>query len=136
MTAPLSRREFFGQAPASAAAGLAASQPPPQAWIIMEVDWKFHGEYSFAEGERAGFTLYYDRSAVDAECRRLNDEFYGRETPDEFQLDWAFYFPDDLPHGKSEVDITWDDVKAVRGWRDPYFVRELTVPGDHGQRAP
>ena len=97
----------------------------------MQADWEFNDEYSYADGEIAGTTLFYDRSAAETECRRLNDEFYAHETPEEFQLDWAFYFPDELPGDKSEDQITWDDVKAAGGWRDPYSIRELTIPGIH-----
>lgn len=41
MTLPLSRRQFFGQAPAGAAATLLVAEPPPRAWIIMQADWEF-----------------------------------------------------------------------------------------------
>lgn len=129
MTLPLSRRQFLSQAPAGTVAVLVAAEPPPRAWIIMEADWEFNDQYSYADGERAGGTLYYDRPAAEAECRRLNEEFYARETPDEFQLDWTLYFPGDLPDGKSEDEITWADVKAAGTWRDPYWIRELIVPG-------
>lgn len=131
MTLPLSRRQFFGQTPVGTLAALAATEPPPRAWIIMQADWEFNDQYSYADGEIVGTTLFYDRSAAETECWRLNDEFYARETPDEFQLDWTYYFPDDLPAGKSEDEITWDDVKAAGYWKDPFSIRELTVPGAH-----
>jgi hypothetical protein len=51
VTLPLSRRQFFGQAPAGAVAALVVAEPPPRAWIIMQADWEFNDEYSYADGE-------------------------------------------------------------------------------------
>lgn len=128
MTIPFSRREFFGQAPAGAVATLIAAEPPPRAWIIMQQGWEHNDEYSYTSGELAHSTLYYDRTAAEAACQKLNDEFYANETPTEFDLDWFLYFPQGLPAGQMEEDVTWDHVINA-GWDDIYFLRELTIPG-------
>ena len=130
MNIPLSRREFFRQAPAGAATALlGTAPPPPRAWIIMEPNWHFNDEYTYAEGEVTHSTLYYDRAAAEAACRELNDQFYAGQTPAEFELDWATYFPGGLPDGRTEEDVTWDDVKQTDCWTDPFLLHELTIPG-------
>jgi hypothetical protein len=130
MRTALSRREFFAQAPASAAAAtLLGGEPPPRAWIILGANWEYNDEFSYADGETAGSTLFYDQSAAEAECRRCNEDFYVNESPQEFHLDFAYCFPEGLPDGKSEEDITWDDVQAAGCWEEPFRIFELTVPG-------
>ena len=83
---------------------------------------------SYAAGELAHATLYYDRAAAEAACQKLIDDFYAEQTPAEFEVDWQLYFSDGLPSDLSEDEVTWDQLK-VRGWADPYFLRELTIPG-------
>ena len=128
MTIPLSRREFFGQAPACAVATLIATEPPPRAWIVMQQGWEHNDEFSYASGELAHSTLYYDQASAEAACQTLNDEFYAQQTPAEFDVEWYEYFPHGLPDGLTEDEVTWDRLKE-EGWADIYFLRELTVPG-------
>lgn len=127
MAISLSRRQFFSRAPAGAVAALVA-HPPPRAWIILELNWQYNDEFSYSEGEFAHFTLYYDRAAAESACAEFNSAFYAAQSPARFEIDWATYFPDGLAEGQTESDITWNDVKE-RGWNDPYFVHELTIPG-------
>ncbi len=130
MTLSVSRREFLGQAPASAVLALLVSTPPPtRAWVITEPDWHYNDEFTYADGEVTRATLYYDLAAAEIACRALNDRFYAGQSPQDFELDWETYFPDGLPDGNSEDEITWDEVKRS-GWTDPFLLLELTLPGD------
>lgn len=124
----MSRREFFGQAPAGAVASLIAAESPPRAWIILQQGWEHNDEFSYPAGELAHSTLYYDRAAAEAACRQWNDEFYAEQTPAEFDVDWSLYFPEGLPEDLDEASVTWDHLKEA-GWEDPYSLRELTIPG-------
>lgn len=93
----------------------------------MQQGWELNDEYSYMSGELAHSTLYYDHAAAEAACQKLNDEFYAEQTPTEFDLDWSLYFPQGLPAGLMEEDVTWAQV-IVAGWDDIYFLRELTIP--------
>ncbi len=128
MLTPCTRRQFFGHAPAGAVAAFLGGEPPPRAWIVIEENWEYNDEFTYSVGELAHDALYYDRAAAEAACRNCNADFYRHQSPDDFGLDWSLYFPDGLPGDKLECDVTWDEVKAA-GWTDPYFLRELTVPG-------
>lgn len=130
MTEPVSRRAFFGQATVGAATtALNAAQPPPsQAWIIVRTEWEYNDEFSYEAGTMAFTTLYYDREAAEAKCRRLNDEFFTVDypTPESFDPDWdAYGFA--LTPDFDEAAVTWDELRA-EGFPDPFFVQELSVP--------
>jgi hypothetical protein len=121
---PLSRRAFFGQTLSGCGLGLAGNASAPEkAWIIVALGWEYNDEWTGQEGEYPQREIYYDKGAADAECQRLVAEFFARETPSEFQIDWSFYFPDGVD---DEAAITWDDVR-VEGFPDPYYVMELTA---------
>jgi len=94
----------------------------------MQHGWEHNDEISYASGELAHATLYYAQDAAETACQQLNDEFYAEQTPAEFDLDWQLYFPDGWPDELDVDAVTWDQVKAA-GWSDPYFLRELTIPG-------
>ncbi len=130
MTQSVSRRAFFGQATVGATtAALTAAQPPPsRAWILVRIEWQYNDEYSYEAGTNAGRTLYYDKDVAEAECRRLNDEFFTVDypTPEAFDPDWDVYdFPRTVDF--DEAAVTWDELRAA-GFPDPFFVQELSVP--------
>ncbi len=132
MTEPLSRRAFFGQATAGSAAAAVtiAAPPPPRAWILVWIDWQYNDEYSYAEGTSVSTELYYDRAAADVACRNRCDQFFQLDypTPADFQPDWDAY---DLTRDPDfdEAQVTWAELRRA-GFPDPYFVLELTVPGE------
>lgn len=107
---------------------LAAAEPPPRAWIILRQEWEYNDEWTYPVGETAMTDLYYDQAAAEAACRKLNEEFYAHQTPAEFEVDLSNYFPEGLSEGKSETDITWEELQAA-GWPDPFLLQQLSIPG-------
>ena len=89
--------------------------PPPRAWIIVACGWEYDDEGQSPSGEYPRTDLYYDRSAAEAECRRLCEEFYGAEPPEEFVRDLE-------PAGDD-----WESALAA-GVPEPFYVLELTIP--------
>lgn len=131
MTAPVSRRTFFGQA---ALAPVAAVVPPvarpARAWIIMAIHWEYNDEWSYAEGTTPRTELYYDRDQAQAACQQLCDEFFtaAYPLPIDFVPNWNDY--DFARHPDfDEETVTWDELRA-EGFPDPFFVQKLVVPGD------
>ena len=128
----LSRRGFFHCAGASAGLGMASpAAEPPRGWIIVALNWEHNDEFSYVEGDSPQTDLFYDQGAADAECQRLCDVFFNAQTPAQFEIDWDTYL---YPDGYSSPDfdeetMTWDEVRAA-GFPDPYYVLELTRPGE------
>ena len=112
MADPISRRAFFGQAAAAPAAGLLQPvvQHPKSAWIIVMLNWEYNDECSYPEGETPLDQLFYDKEQADRECRRLCDEFFGREAIEEFSPDLENYM-DDSP---DPADVTWGQTRRKR----------------------
>jgi len=84
-TGPVSRRGFFRHAAGATAAGIGEAigvaagqdiQVPPQAWIIMCLNWQYNDEYSFQEGESACGKVYFDKQEAETACRALCDAFF------------------------------------------------------------
>jgi hypothetical protein len=109
----------------------AASGPAPErAWIIVALGWEYNDEWSYQEGENPQKHVYFEKETAEAECRRLCDEFFAEQTPAEFQIDWDCYLTDRrMEPGFDETKVTWDEVRAD-GFPDPYYVLELTQPGE------
>ncbi len=130
-TDPISRRAFFGQAAAAPAAGvLGAHAPPPKtAWTIVALNWEYDDESNYTEGERALGCLYHDKDAAEAECRKLNAQFFREEDPDLFAPE--HYLPD-FDHSETGGDPALQEALWARmvegGFPDPYSVLELTQP--------
>lgn len=125
-----SRRAFLGQAAAGPAADLISSTPQPRnAWILVALGWEYNDEFTYPEGEYPQSVLYHDRAAADAECRRLCDEFFAAQTPEEFEIDWESYLPG--CYGRPDFDestVNWDELRKA-GFPEPFYVLELTSPG-------
>ena len=124
-TESISRRGFFGHAAGATAAGIgqaigvAAShetQSPPQAWIIMCLNWQYNDEYTYQEGEFACGKVYFDKQEAETACRALCEAFF-QESPEDFGVWWDQY----------ELDpdtATWSDLRQA-GFPDPYYLMEL-----------
>lgn len=125
-----SRRAFLSRAAAGPAAGLVPSTASPRkAWILVALGWEYNDEFAYPEGEYPQSVLYDNRAAADAECRRLCDEFFAAQTPEEFEIDWESYLPGcyDRP-GFDESAVSWDELREA-GFPDPFYVLELSTPG-------
>ncbi len=122
---PASRRAFFGQMASGCGFGVALSQAPPpeKAWIIVALGWEHNDEWAFEEGEFPQPQVYYDKTLADAACQRQVEDFFDLETPAEFDIDWAYYFPDGVD---DEQAVTWEQVRAA-GFPEPFYVMELTA---------
>lgn len=120
MSEPVSRRAFFRQAAGTTAAS-AVSSPlpsvPAQAWIIVALGWEYNDEFTYPDGCYPESKVYFDRQVAETECRRLCDEFFVAQSPQEFEADFASY----------DVDPetgTWSDLQSA-GFPDPFYVQEL-----------
>lgn len=123
---PISRRKFFGQAAVVPAVGLAPTEIPRRAWILVAQGWEYNDEFAFPEGEYPQTRLYYDRAEAEAECRRQCDVFDAAQTPDEFEIDWEVWLPDRFDDPDfSEESVTWEAVRDA-GFPAPFYVLELT----------
>ena len=125
----LSRRGFLSTAVGVGATGgisAAASphQTPERAWIIMEQRWHYNDEFYLADGGCAHLTLYYSKDEAAAECRRLCEEFFATESPEDFRDELESYLdPDSYDPSK----VTWDQLLDA-GYEGPYRILELQIP--------
>jgi hypothetical protein len=119
---PVSRRGFFKQAARTTVVGAAqtAAALPARAWVIVGTNWEFNDDWHYEAGESVVPQVYFDEQQAKDDCRKLNEAFFAEQGPQEFQVDWNVYEVDDPD------EATWDEVKAA-GFRDPYWVQELTT---------
>lgn len=123
----LSRRAFFRQAAIAPAAAIAGSvpEPPQRAWLIVEVGWEHNDEFTFQEGEFPRKKLYYKREEAEAECRRLCEEFFQAQTPEEFEVDFVGFLWERMAKpGFDHRMVTWDELRKA-GFPDPFHVLEV-----------
>ena len=115
----LSRRQFFQHAAVAplAAAG-APTEKPDKAWIIVEVGWEYNDEFTYEQGESPRLIVYFNREEADAECKRLCDEFFAQQSPQEFPVYFECY---EVPDTAS-----WEELLEA-GFPDPFSVMELQV---------
>lgn len=112
------RRLFFRQAAAASLpiagvqAKAAVQHQPKRCWTIMGANWENNDEYSYSAGEYATGTLFHNEEAAQAACQKLNDEFYAREDPNEFDAEFR-------------EEVTWEVLRDEDRFRDPFFVQEL-----------
>lgn len=125
----VSRRGFLSTAVGVGATGaISASESPHQsperAWIIMEQRWHYNDEYYLADGGCAQLTLYYSQDEAAAECRRLCEEFFATESPEDFRDELESYLD---PDSGEPSEVTWDQLLDA-GYAGPYHVLELHTP--------
>lgn len=124
MTAPnLSRRAFLGRTAAAPAAALSGTRPTlpatGRAWIIVELGWEYNDEAAWPEGQYPRTVIYRDKEEAEAECRRLQEAFFARQTPQEFEVDVASWDCD-------PETATWEELIAA-GFPEPYYVQEMQL---------
>jgi len=122
----LSRRGFL-----STAVGVGAipgqepvSQFPERAWIIVEQHWQHNDEFFVPDGEYTHLQLFYSEAEAVAECRRLNDEYFATESPDEYRDEMERHLEAET---YDSTEVTWDQLRAA-GYRGPYRVQDLHTP--------
>lgn len=125
----VSRRGFlsraFGIGAASAVpADVQAAISPEQAWIILEQQWEYNGEFFVEDGESVRFQLFHSEAEAAAECLRLFDEFCATEAVAEFPDEVATYLE---PGTYDPAEVTWDQLRAA-GYRGPYRIQALHPP--------
>ena len=125
----VSRRGFLSTAVGVGATGTipASESPqqfPAQAWIIMEQCWQYNDEYYFADGDCAHLTLFYSKDEAAAECRRLCEEFFATESPEEYSDEMERYLD---PDSYDPAEVTWDQLREA-GYDGPYRIEELHTP--------
>jgi hypothetical protein len=116
-----SRRQFFGRA-AAAPFGIGASggDRPTKGWIILAADWKYNDEFSYAtDGFHPLPRVFLTHVEAETDCRRLCDEFFSEQTPQDFEADFAFYDCD-------PDTATWDELREA-GFPDPYTIEEVEL---------
>lgn len=125
----VSRRGFLSTAVGVGATGaIPAQEPvpqfPEQAWIIVEQHWEHNDEFYMAGGECAHLELFYSKAQAEVECRRLNEEFFAMEPPEDYWDEMECY----LESGTYDpAEVTWDELRAA-GYRGPYRVQVLNTP--------
>lgn len=122
----ISRRDLFLMAAAGPLAAAPAPLKPAQAWIIVEQGWEYNDEVSYPEGEYVQPQLFYDQAAAQAHCQHLCEEFFGEQTPLEFEVDFEAY-------GCDIETATWADLLQA-GFPPPYRLQELSHEPSAGPR--
>ena len=122
----LSRRGFLSTAVGAGATGIIPASESPQqfperAWIIMEQRWQYSDEFYLADGGCARLTLFYSKDEAAAECRRLCEEFFATESPEEYSDEMESYLDSD---SYDPAEVTWDQLRDA-GYEGPYRVEEL-----------
>lgn len=126
-TTPLTRPADSGLA-SSEVVSSPGEREPARVWTVLERNWVYEDGTFFPAGTYPLPTYYCDRPRAAAECARLCQQFYEESTPEQFGLDWDWYFPERGPDFDPDA-VTWDEMLAA-DFPEPYIVRELTAADD------
>lgn len=122
------------QEPLEEPAALDVSEPAPAAWVILGSGWEHNDEFMYeVGGQFLEKHVYFDKALADAECARLNTDFYEASTPTSFELNIDNVFEDAWLEEHEDEEITWAHVREHGYWQDPFIVVGLTTPPQEHQ---